>query len=234
MSVFYHYANRKQEIPIGRRAVLQTKKSREENQPGDEEGASEPAGHSTWTLSKVAGATLGSNRGSKVIIVKMASLAISEIIEVWDQVWNDIKTKNRQKKSLCTFSLSSGKKIDPNNLPAQRKQQKAQMKVLLDNDVPIVVSAGNHAEKDGGRPDVDTAPGVFEGPDFPLIVIGNCDSDGKKVSSSQAGPHLTIWAPGNNVPCLDPDPNAKDPTYRTGTSYCKPTLLSSESSKDEC
>ena len=167
--------------------------------------------------------TFGSNRGSKVIIVKMESLLLSETIEVWDQIWSDIKSKGRQKKSVCTYSVASRKKVNPNNPGLQYSQLRDEIQTLLDNDVPVVVAAGNEAQKDGGRPDVDTAPAVFEGPDYPIIVIGNCNNAGGRTASSQAGNHLAIWAPGTNVPCLDYNEDATSSVIKTGTSFCEST-----------
>ena len=100
---------------------------------------------------------------------------------------------------------------------------KKNIKVLLDNDVPVFVSAGNHAvEKDKGgniirRPNVDTTPGIFEGENYPLIVVGAVNFDGTTYFGSQAGPHVQLWAPGVDVSVQKRDDDGERITQ--GTSY---------------
>ncbi len=52
-----------------------------------------------------------------------------------------------------------------------------------------------------------------------VYVIGNQGRDGSKHSSSNWGPAIDIWAPGENVLTTDKDGN---PTYQTGTSFAAP------------
>lgn len=203
---------------------MQTKMSKDEKQPLDEEN---PAthGHGTAMFSKIVGNTYGSNRGSKAIVVKMANSKISESIEVWDQIWSDINSRpERKKKSIVTYSMYSGEILDPNNLPKGRQQEKAQMKKLMDHDVPIVGIAGNDAEKPG-RANVDTAPGVYVGPNFPLILTGATDNAGKKAPLSQSGILVTLLAPGVHVPCLDYKEDSTKPVFADGTSVGKSYLF---------
>lgn len=218
------YADVYEELPIDRWETMQTKMSKDEKQPLDEEN---PAthGHGTATFSKIVGNTYGSNRGSKAIVVKMANSKISESIEVWDQIWSDINSRpERKKKSIVTYSRYSREILDPNNLPKGRQQEKAQMKKLMDHDVPIVGIAGNHAEKPG-RANVDTAPGVYVGPNFPLILTGATDNAGKKAPFSQSGILVTLLAPGVQVPCLDYKEDSTKPVLGDGTSAGKSYLF---------
>ena len=69
----------------------------------------------------------------------------------------------------------------------------AYLKNLLDNDVPVYVSAGNEAQN--SRQNVDTAPAVFKVSDFPLVVVGANDLAGNKAVFPQRGPLVTIWGP---------------------------------------
>ncbi len=141
-------------------------------------------------------------------------------------VWNDINSKQRKGKSVVTYSISCGDPIDPNNMGGDRVAMKGYIKTLLDNDVPVFVAAGNHAEKydDHGnlRPNVNTAPAIFEGPDYPLIVVGNTDFTGTPSPTSQGGDHVQVWAPGMGVQAQDKDSN--NALTKSGTSYAAPLM----------
>ena len=79
---------------------------------------------------------------------------------------------------------------------------------------------GNDKDDEGNlRRNIDTSPGIFEGYDYPLIVVGAVDFDGKTASFSQGGDHLTITAGGVNVKMQnrDNDNEAAD----SGTSFGK-------------
>lgn len=219
------YADVDKELTTDSWATMQTKLSMDEKQPLDEENPA-TQGHGTATFSKIVGNTYGSNRGSKAIVVKMASGAISEQVDVWNQIWSDISSKpERKKKSIVTYSMySQNKPQDPNNLSKGRQQQKAQMKKLMDHDVPIVGIAGNDAQQ-SGRANVDTAPGVYVGPNFPLILVGATDNAGKKAPFSQSGNLVTLLAPGVKVPCLDYKEDSTKPVLEDGTSFGKSYLL---------
>lgn len=177
--------------------------------------------HSTATASKAAGQKYGTAKFAKLVVVKMRSLDLVEGANVFEFIWNDIQSKGRQQKSVVSMSIGSPDPVDPNNLSKLRQKQKNFIKVLLDNNVPVVLSSGNDArkeDKDGNkRTNIDLAPAIFEGPDFPLIVVGATDNTGRTASFSQGGDHLTISAPGVNVRCQYRDND--DPYSRSGTSY---------------
>lgn len=177
--------------------------------------------HSTATASKAAGQKYGTAKFAKLVAVKMRDLDLSEQANVFGQVWEHIKTHGRQKRSIVTMSLGSRDPVDPNNLSEFRQRQKDGIKLLLDNDIPVVLSSGNDAreeDKNGNkRTNIDSAPAIFEGPDFPLIVIGATDNTGQPANFSQGGDHLTISAPGVKVNCQYRDND--DPYTRSGTSY---------------
>lgn len=152
----------------------------------------------------------------------MAELDAAEQSNVFGQVWRHIQAQpDRQKKSVVVMSLGSIEPMDPNNLNRFFQKQRDQIKLLLDNDVPVVVASGNDAlKKDGNgnlRKDIDLSPGIFEGPDFPLIVIGAVDRFGKPYIASQGGDHLTISAPGVAVRCQYRDND--DEWIKSGTSF---------------
>lgn len=159
----------------------------------------------------------------------MRSFSIFELETVFDWVWQDIKAKNRQKKSVVTYSASSLRPVDPNNLSEVHQRQREQIATLLRNDVPVVVSAGNDADKDDSKGNkrvvVDTVPAIFEGPDYPLVVVGATDFTGKPADFSQGGDKVKILGPGVDIKCQDRAANR--PETKSGTSFRKFILLMS-------
>ena len=156
-------------------------------------------------------------------MVKMRDLSLAESSEVFDFVLKDIKAKNRQKKSVVTYSVGSKDPEDPNNMLRSEKQERDHIKNLLDNDVIFVNSAGNNAnkvDKEGQlRKNIDGFPKLWEGPDFPLIIVGATDFTGAVTDFSQGGPHLTILAPGKGILCQDK--SLRQPIAVDGTSFGK-------------
>ena len=220
-----------QEFPPDQVEFLQSPRSLQENQPKDKDGGGPGDSHSTCTASKAVGQTYGTAKGATLVVVKMADNTLAETGSIFDFVWQDIKSKKRQKKSVVTVSLVSKTPIDPDKpdtwFMAQRREHD-QIKVLLDNDVIVVASAGNHAKENGsdGKPrvNIDTAPTVFEGPDYPIIAIGATDFTGMPTDFSQGGDHLTILGPGKDINCQDKA--TKAPLVVSGTSFCKSEKIS--------
>lgn len=118
--------------------------------------------------------------------------------------------------------------MGPDNLNKIAQKLKTSLKVLLDNDVPVFVSAGNHArEKDENgntipRPNVDTIPAIFEGENYPLIVVGAVNFDGTGWPLGQSGPHVQLWAPGVRVSVQNKDDDGSAVT--SGTSHAAPLM----------
>ena len=142
-----------------------------------------------------------------LVIVKMYDSSLREIGSVFRTVWEHIKLHNRQKQSVVTVSWNSSddEKVDLDDLMVAHDEQKRQIQTLMDNGVIVVVAAGNKADKedsDGNlRPNIDMTPAIWEGPDYPLIVIGATDNTGEQADFSQGGEHLTISAPGVDIRC---------------------------------
>lgn len=177
-------------------------------------------GHSTGTASKTIGQKWGSSKKATLVVVKMHNMGLTEAATVFDTVWKDIEKKKRQKKSVVTYSLGSRNSVpnrDPNNQETPWKYQRDQIKNLLNNDVPVIVAAGNHA-KEGGRQEVDTSPAINAAPDFPLVVVGATNYDGEIAGFSQTGDKVSIYGGGVAIQC-----SKKDGTQRIwqGTSFCK-------------
>ena len=72
------------------------------------------------------------------------------------------------------------------------------MATLMRNDVLIHVTAGNDAAE-VGHSQVDTFPAIWASDDFPVLVAGSVDKDGKKAVYSQAGNVVDI---GTYTSCL--------------------------------
>ena len=92
-----------------------------------------------------------------------------------------------------TFSVGSVNARDPTNLPPEAISMQSDIKNLLDNDIPVIVAAGNYALASSNgqlRTNVDTTPGFFEGPNYPLIVAGAVDNNRNPWLKSQRGPHV--------------------------------------------
>ena len=206
------------EFPPDRVEYLQTPRATIHNLPGNKDTS--PGGHSTCTASKAAGQRWGAAKKSKLVVVKMTDLDESETETVFDVVWKDIKKKQRQKKSVVTISWGT-KQANSNN--RYWRSAKSDIQNLLNNDVIVVCAAGNSAQSrdDEGnlRKDVDTAPAVYSGSDFPLIVIGAVDNAGNRAAFSQGGPRVKTHAPGVKVECANS--LGTSPRTDSGTSFCK-------------
>lgn len=140
-------------------------------------------------------------------------------------VYNHIDGKKRKGKAIVTLSFSAKVPADPNNLDDLDTRMKTDIKRLLDDGIPVIMSAGNKAlEKNNGRyrTNVDTVPQIFEGTDYPAILVGMVDDAGNPHEASQRGPHVQVWAPGVNVETQDPDSDTS--TLETGTSLSAPLL----------
>ncbi|RPA84410.1 subtilisin-like protein [Ascobolus immersus RN42] len=87
--------------------------------------------------------------------------------------------------------------------------------------VPIVVSAGNggvyipeHKSSSSGLPI-----------DVPMLQVGATNRNDTIIVSSNYGPAVPFWAPGENIDVAGP-PDARLPYQETGTSYAAPLVTS--------
>lgn len=90
--------------------------------------------------------------------------------------------------------------------------------------MPIVGITGHDAQKPG-RANIDTAPRVYMGPNFPLILTGATDNAGKKAPFSQSSILVTLLAPRVQVPYLDYKEDSTKPILEDGTSFGKSYLF---------
>lgn len=155
--------------------------------------------HIVCTACKAVGQQYGSSKNSKLVVVQMQEPTTPEFIDAFIAIADDIfKRQERLKKSVVTISLS-GPVYDPNDLA--HSELKEVIDMILDTDVPIVVSAGN-AARVPGRANVDTIPQGWAGPDSPMIIVGSTNADGVVSGFSQGGPQVSIHATGQSSSCL--------------------------------
>lgn len=156
-------------------------------------------GHGSCVASKAAGATNGVSKRSELITIK-ASLRETDIVYAFAKALEDIIENNRQEKSVVIFAAAAkdGSQSWAWNIV------KAAMKNLFAADAVVVVGAGNLGDpRDPSTKIITQAPAVWEGPDFPLIVVGAVDNRGDELSWSQGPQHVTVWAPGEVVCAID-------------------------------
>jgi hypothetical protein len=100
----------------------------------------------------------------------MKDILQAERTTVFGFVWQHIKDNGRAGKSIVTHSISSLGIVDPRYMGKSYQKMRDDIRTLINNDVVVVVAAGNEARQ--FRPDVDTAPAVFAEEDFPMVVVG--------------------------------------------------------------
>lgn len=125
-----------------------------------------------------------------------------------------VKSNNRQKKAVVLWAATSIARF-PDDTSQPWARIKPLMQMLFDEDVTIVVPAGNFGIEPG-RGRVDTLPAVWESDAFPLVVAGAVDNRGAKGGFSQGPDRVTVHAPGVEVRCAKVGQGAKG--VSTGTS----------------
>lgn len=68
-------------------------------------------GHSTCTASKAAGTIYGSAKDATLVVVKMPDYKMASIAEIMSTIWNDIREKDREDRSLVSISWGSTEPI---------------------------------------------------------------------------------------------------------------------------
>lgn len=152
----------------------------------------------------------------------MGELSTIEVNEVLVKIKDDITSKpNRNKKSVINMSFE-GPPHDPDD-EDEKSLQRIILK-LMNADVPMFCAAGNEADPDqGDNLEVNSIPGVFEGTDYPLMVIGSTNFDGKQSKWSQGGDHVSLHAPGEGITSM-PASGSTPLTDEDGTSLATPLV----------
>jgi subtilisin family serine protease len=179
--------------------------------------------HGTCTAGKALGARFGAAKQAKLVVVQIANLSVDEILNGVKLIFNDITKTHpeRRKKSVVTMSVYLEQNTGD---PMAEEILHDAILTLMEEDIPMFTSSGNFAsDPKNPRKEVDTIPGIWEGEDYPLIVVGSTDHGGALSPFSQEGKHVFIHATGNQITCMlrqgaDPAKN------KEGTSFSAPVV----------
>ncbi len=157
---------------------------------------------------------------AKVIPVKYYPGDTRDFKESLNRITKDINdNQGRNRRSVVVLSkkiLEEKPGFDPRQNMLVLAQILTPLLGLLDLGVPVIMAAGNYRTRSGDRKDIDILPQMLEREDTPIINVGANDRLGQAGYFSQRGSHLTIYAPGFRVACLDKQGSEK---IDTGTSY---------------
>ncbi|KAK9770403.1 putative Peptidase S8/S53 domain-containing protein [Seiridium cardinale] len=177
-----------------------------------------PKAHGTCTADKAVGAKYGSSKKAKLVVVQSGELGLLEINDATRKILADITDKaDRKKKSVVSISMT-GDPADPDSDIQDLLEESLQELFAL--DVPVITASGNDRKNE---PDVDTIPAQWARSEYPLIVVGSVDFDGKRSDFSQGGAQVTIHAPDKDVTCV-PESGNEPSTGRSGTSFATPLV----------
>lgn len=167
--------------------------------------------------SKALGQKYGVAKKATLVSVKLKTKErkASDFIQGIDLVANDLASKaDRHGKTVIISSLGFPNDAGDANLMRPIFDR------LFDWGIPFISSAGNLGDL---IPDINRLPKLLESPDMPIINVGAVDNQRKKASYSQAGPHLTLYAPGGLSSFKLTGQSRDDKTERSdsGTSFGK-------------
>ncbi|CAJ2501812.1 Uu.00g046650.m01.CDS01 [Anthostomella pinea] len=176
--------------------------------------------HATCVADKAVGTKFGAAKKATLVVVKMAGVLKSDILQAVIAVINDLRANpERRKKSVVTLSLYWPVTTGSGAITTWERDLRRKIKEIIDMDVPFVNAAGNFGSQ-LGRHAIDTVPGVFEETDVPIINVGNADANGIIRPNSQGGAHLWMYATGD-VTCYS---KAGAVTTKDGTSFAAPLV----------
>ena len=157
-------------------------------------------GYSTCVASKAASSRYGVAKSANFVAVKIR-FATRDVGAALDLIRQDIVNKGLQKKAVITlswghFNRRGGTIPDYYDTFADSAEE-----IIRDLDVPLVLSAGNHA-REQNRANIDQYPQVFSNDGSrPFINVGSVRPNGVRSGFSQAGDKLTVSAVGDRVTC---------------------------------
>ena len=157
-------------------------------------------GHGSCTSSLILG-PLGASKKANVVAVKTGLSMISNILDSWQMIVNDIGRRERDGEPVRGYTVVS------NQITIQNYDQElvialqTKLRTLFNIHQTVVVSsAGNR----GGS--IQDFPSVLSTQrDFPIITVGAVDKFGMTLPMSSGGPALTVSAPGE-VKCATSTP----------------------------
>ena len=159
--------------------------------------------HGSCVASKAAGANFGVSKGTRIIVPKSSTLP-GDITWAWYTVRDDILANHGRRAVIIYAGGSVLSYTDHPEMAAVQpwmNMRRDMQQIINDGDGVVVLAAGNE-RRGSHRKDVDELPACFESRSLPLIVVGSVDEFGNRAPSSQGGPHVSIWAPGENIQCL--------------------------------
>jgi hypothetical protein len=107
----------------------------------------------------------------------------------------------RAHRSVILIASGSEEKWTYADVKADRWSQNVYepgLRELSSLGVPIVCAAGNEAN-DPARQNIDSLPAAYQDDDTPIINVAAAAFDGNRLSMSQHGPQLTMYAPGDQL-----------------------------------
>lgn len=168
--------------------------------------------------SKAAGSNLGVASNAHMIVLK-AKPTPADNLWAFEHAHDDIIDKQRKGKAVILFARGARLTGMDNDDPWPALKPK--FPKLFADDIVIVTSSGNNGRT--GHTDVDLVPKTWAADDYPLIVVGATDTQGKialrpgeTVSFSQGGDKVAVWAPGKDITCARHDSDGT--RLDTGTS----------------
>lgn len=166
-------------------------------QPDQDHSPLNHPSHSTCTAGKALGKTYGVAKNAKLIAVQLGATDTREIIASFYEIEHDLLINpERRKRSVITMSLLG----PPNDGTSEKAQTlKKLVSTMMNIDVPVVIAAGNEAPR---RPVIDSLPGIWAAPDFPILVIGSTNKEGQVARDSQGGEQVFLHAVGEGITYL--------------------------------
>jgi hypothetical protein len=203
------------EFPNAEPLQTDNSKNAEEKEDADDSSSS----HGTIVASKALGQKYGVAKGATLVSVKVKADVrgprTEDFLQGLDLALNHIEARaDRKGKSVVISSLGCS------NNDQHATVMRPVLDRLLSMGVPFISSAGNTAPF---IENINKLPKVLEGTDTPIINVGAADNLRKKASYSQAGPHLTLYAPGGvyNFQLTGQSKEDKVEKGVSGTSYCR-------------
>jgi hypothetical protein len=178
--------------------------------------------HGTLVASKALGQKYGVAKGATLISVKTIN-TMGDYLKALSLIQADIRATTEVGMRSVIVASTGGEKSTNHDEAREDPQGKLFLdyfEALFAEGVVIVFSAGNQANK--GSPNIDNMPKVLEDADTPIINVGGSTYEGDRYVSSQAGPQLTVYAPGEDVESLTKDNGL--PFASDGTSIAAPAV----------
>ncbi|RSL79299.1 hypothetical protein CEP52_017540 [Fusarium oligoseptatum] len=205
---------------------LLTKKAIENHDEPWVDDDEEMPSHGTCTAGKALGTQFGVSKQATLVVVRLHIIDHKEFQEALELILKDIGDHpERHKRSVVSTAISfvTDEWDDDDVIDFRNVFEK-----LFAEDIPFVCNSGNDDDESNDESelsdgaDVDEYPGLMEGPDLPLIVVGSVNSQGQRSWFSKGGPHVTIHALGEDVLCMPKGGNV--PKEDAGTSFAQPLV----------